>query len=296
LRFARQMVDQERCRSGRTGTTGNRVGSNVSRVRIPLSPPSGLWHLPFAIYHGVRHQALAFSRASTAPCPLFESFGDTLRIVSVNVALPVSVPGTARGTVNTGIYKQPVSGPVGVFSSNLAGDGQGDTQNHGGPLKVVYAYAAEDYGYWRQQEGLAIPSFGWFGENLTVEGVPSDQVRLGDLWKAGTALLQVTEPRSPCYKLDHKVGIPRFAARFQRSGRVGFYLRVIREGSLTTGADITLVESTPGAMTVRELSDYRHYGTGGQSLAARIISLEHVGTEWQRRARRVADGAMVGQR
>jgi MOSC domain-containing protein YiiM len=102
----------------------------------------------------------------------------------------------------------------------------------------------EDCGYWRQQEGLAIQSFGRFGENLIVEGARSKQPCLDDLQESGTALLQVTEPRSPCYKLDHKDGVLRFAALFQRSGCVGFHLRVLREGSLAAGADITLAVKT----------------------------------------------------
>jgi MOSC domain-containing protein YiiM len=228
--------------------------------------------------------------------PLIRIFGVAMQIVSVNVAMPVSVPGTARGKVTTGIYKHAVDGPVEVLATGLTGDGQGDTVNHGGPLKTVYAYAAEDYDYWRQQEGLAIPEFGWFGENLTVAGAPSDAVHVGDIWEVGSVRLQVTEPRSPCYKLDHKVGIPRFASRFQRSGRVGFYLRVLTEGSLNTGASVTLASSDSGTMTVRQLSDFRHYGTGGPSMAARVLGLDDVGPEWQRRARKLTSGALESQR
>ncbi|MDA0797510.1 MAG: MOSC domain-containing protein [Chloroflexi bacterium] len=219
-----------------------------------------------------------------------------MQIVSVNVAMPASVSGTARGTVNSGIYKHAVDGPVDVLASGLTGDGQGDTLNHGGPLKTVYAYAAEDYDYWRVQEGLSIPEFGWFGENLTVAGVESHEVRVGDIWDVCSVRLQVTEPRSPCYKLDHKVGIPRFAARFQRSGRVGFYLRVLSEGSLAADARVTLASSDPGTITVRELSDFRHYGMGGRSMAARVLGLDHVGPEWQRRARTLMTSALESQR
>jgi MOSC domain-containing protein YiiM len=180
---------------------------------------------------------------------------------------------------------------VEVLATNLAGDGQGDLLNHGGPTKAVYAYASNDYDYWRQQEGLSIPEFGWFGENLTVENAISDDVRVGDIWEIGTVRLQVTEPRSPCFKLDHKVGIPRFAARFQRTGRVGFYLRVLQEGSLAAGAEVTLAGGLPGAMTVRELSDFRHYGTGGRSMATRILAIDGMGVKWLRRPRKLLSTA-----
>jgi MOSC domain-containing protein YiiM len=214
-----------------------------------------------------------------------------MRIVSVNVCMPRPVSGTARGTVASGIYKRSVSGPVEVLATNLAGDGQGDLLNHGGPTKAVYAYAANDYDYWRQQEGLSIPEFGWFGENLTVENAMSDDVRVGDIWEIGTVRLQVTEPRSPCFKLDHKIGIPRFAARFQRTGRVGFYLRVLQEGSLAAGAEVALAGGLPGAMTVRELSDFRHYGTGGRSMATRILAIDGMGVKWLRRPRKLLSTA-----
>lgn len=215
-----------------------------------------------------------------------------MQIVSVNVAMPASVSGTARGTVTSGIYKHAVDGPVDVHATNLAGDGQGDLENHGGPLKAIYVYASEDYDYWRQHEGLSIPEFGWFGENLTVAGAASNEVHVGDIWEVGSVRLQVTEPRSPCYKLDHKVGTPRFAARFQQSGRLGFYLRVLSEGSLGADTQVMLASSEPGAMTVRELSEYRYLGRGGRSMAARVLGLDHVGPEWQRRARRLMSGAL----
>jgi MOSC domain-containing protein YiiM len=214
-----------------------------------------------------------------------------MNIVSVNVAMPTPVAGTARGTVPTAIYKHAVDGPVEVRTTNLAGDAQGDLENHGGPLKAVYAYCTSDYDHWRQ-EGLTIPEYGWFGENLSVDGTSCEETRTGDVWQVGAVRLQVTEPRSPCYKLDHKVGIPRFAARFQRSGRVGFYMRVIVQGPIEAGASIELVERTPGAMTIRELSDFRHYGTGGRAMAARILELDNIGPKWLTRPRKLLASAL----
>jgi MOSC domain-containing protein YiiM len=217
-----------------------------------------------------------------------------MRIVSVNVAMPTPIVGTARGTVSSAIYKRAVEGPVVIGTTNLAGDIQGDLENHGGPLKAIYAYAVSDYDFWRS-EGLTIPEFGWFGENLSVEGVTGEDVRTGDVWEVGTAVLQATEPRSPCYKLDHKIGIARFAARFQRTGRVGFYLRVLQEGVITAGDTATLVQRTPGAMTIRELSDFRHYGTGGRPMATRIMELDSIGPPWRTRPRRLLASTLAAK-
>ena len=168
-----------------------------------------------------------------------------MQLISVNVARPRLLQGTARGDVMSAIHKGPVEGPVMVRRLNVDGDAQGDPTVHGGPDAAVYVYAFEDYAFWAAQLKREPPSFGWFGENLTVQGASSDAMCFGDVWRVGGALLQVTEPRSPCYKLDHKMGIRYFAARFRRSGRVGFYNRVLEEGPVQAGDEATIVEAAP---------------------------------------------------
>ena len=181
-----------------------------------------------------------------------------MQLISVNVAKPQLLTGTARGDVMSAIHKQPVEGPVMVRRLNVDGDAQGDPTVHGGPDAAVYVYAFEDYAFWAEQLKRELPAGGWFGENLTVHGASSDVMCFGDIWRVGGALLEVTEPRSPCYKLDHKMGIRYFAARFRRSGRVGFYNRVLAEGQVQAGDEATLVEPHPARISIRLLSDVRH--------------------------------------
>ncbi len=170
------------------------------------------------------------------------------RLLSVQVGKPRSIPQGDR-TVRTAIFKEPVLFRVRVRRLNLDGDSQADLRVHGGPDKAVYAYDLSGYAHWRRKLGLELP-FGQFGENLTVEGMPESLVRIGDIYRIGTALLQVSQPRSPCYKLSLKMGRPAFARDFLASGHPGFYLRVLEEGELGAGDPIALVEAGPDGATV----------------------------------------------
>ncbi|MCY4447253.1 MAG: MOSC domain-containing protein [Chloroflexi bacterium] len=199
-----------------------------------------------------------------------------MHLISVNVAKPQLLTGTARGDVMSSIHKRPVEGPVTVRRLNVDGDAQGDPTVHGGPDAAVYVYAFEDYAFWTAQLKREIDSFGWFGENLTVEGASSDAMCFGDVWRVGGALLQVTEPRSPCFKLDHKMGIRYFAARFRRSGRVGFYNRVLEEGTVQAGDEATLVEPHPARISIRLLSDVRHAKDVSVDDVERVLAVDNL--------------------
>src|SRR4030095_1093991 len=150
------------------------------------------------------------------------------RLLSVQVGRPRSIPQGER-TVRTAIYKEPVFFRARARRLNLDGDSQAHLRVHGGPDKAVYAYDLSGYEHWRRKLGLELP-FGQFGENLTVEGMPESLVRIGGIYGVGTALLQVSLPRSPCYKLSLKMGRPDFGRDFLASGHPGFYLRVLEEG------------------------------------------------------------------
>ncbi len=176
-----------------------------------------------------------------------------MKIVSVNVSLPRTVEHEGR-TVSTGIYNKPVAGRVKVNKLNLDGDGQADLSVHGGIDKAVYFYDLESYHYWRQELGRNDLAFGHFGENFTVEGMPDDQIHIGDIFRVGSALLEVTYPRVPCFKLDMKMGLPGFSRQFATSGRLGFYCRVIEEGEVGAGDPIDRVEVGPERVTVREFA------------------------------------------
>jgi MOSC domain-containing protein YiiM len=176
-----------------------------------------------------------------------------MKLVSVNVSLPKTVRWGSR-SVQTGIYKEPVSGAVFVGRLNLDGDGQADPKYHGGPDKAVYTYPAGHYAYWKEALGRSDLPYGTFGENFTVEGMLETSVRTGDVYElAGGARVQVTRPRTPCPKLGMKMGSLRFVKRFQEAGRPGFYMRVLKEGLVEAGDAITLVESDPSLPTVSQI-------------------------------------------
>jgi MOSC domain-containing protein YiiM len=174
------------------------------------------------------------------------------RVVSLNVGVPQPLMTPGNVEVLSGIVKVPVTGRRRVVRHNVDGDGQADPRVHGGEMKAVYAYPYEHYGFWSRElprQGLPM---GLFGENLTTEGLVEADVRIGDRFGIGTALLEVTQPRQPCFKLAAHIGRPDFPKLFARSGRSGWYLRVVEEGEI--GAGDWIVREVAGAgPTVLEL-------------------------------------------
>src|SRR5712671_199901 len=184
-----------------------------------------------------------------------------MKVVSVNVGLPRQI--ISRGeAVLTSIFKEPVAGRVRVETLNLAGDRQSDLTVHGGAQKAVYVYPSEHYAFWRQElPGVDLP-WGSFGENLTVEGLAEDRVRIGDEITIGSAAFVVTQPRMPCFKLGIRFGRMDMVKRFLQSGRSGFYLSVSCEGELGAGDRIALTPSQAPAITVAEFVSI--YATNGR--------------------------------
>jgi len=165
-------------------------------------------------------------------------------VLSVNVALPCTVTWNER-EVLTGIFKRPVLGRVTVRELGLEGDGQADLTVHGGVGKAVYAYPSEHYDYWHHELKRDL-TWGMFGENLTTAGLLEDSVRIGDRFRVGSVVLEVTQPRFPCYKLGIKFGSMEMVQRFQDSGKSGFYLAVRSEGEIAAGDPITLTSFGDG--------------------------------------------------
>jgi MOSC domain-containing protein YiiM len=174
------------------------------------------------------------------------------RVLSVNVALGRTVLWKG-GSVRTGIYKVPAARRVRVRALGLEGDEQADLQVHGGPLKAVYAYPSEHYAFWQREIPGAPLSWGAFGENLTVSGLSESRVHVGDAFRIGSAVLAVTKPRFPCYKLGIKFGREDMIDRFLRSGRTGFYLRVLEEGELGPGDAVEVLGGGEGQPTIAHL-------------------------------------------
>jgi MOSC domain-containing protein YiiM len=186
-----------------------------------------------------------------------------MRIVSVNVGMPAPLRRADGAEVPSGIVKAAVAGRVRVGRTNLAGDGQADLSVHGGPDKAVYAYPHEHYARWAAELGRDDLVPGIFGENLTVEGLAEDDVLIGDRFRAGAALLEVSQPRMPCFKLGIRMGDPGFLKPFLRSGRLGFYLRVLEEGHLAAGDAIARAGRGDPEVSIRSLA--RLFAEGGAS-------------------------------
>lgn len=176
-----------------------------------------------------------------------------MRIISLNVARPRLM--VYRGaTINTGIFKEPVSGPVQLRTLNLDGDRQADLSVHGGPYKAVYGYPSEHYPFWRQEFPDKDLPWGMFGENFTTEGVFENDLHVGDRLQVGTAVIMVRQPRTPCYKLAAKFQRDDMLERFLASGRSGFYFSVEQEGTVETGDSFEFLSRAEEASTIEEVN------------------------------------------
>jgi MOSC domain-containing protein YiiM len=153
----------------------------------------------------------------------------------------------------SGIYKEPVLGPVWLGPENLDGDKQADRRVHGGPNRAVLAYCAEHYDLWRAELPELALGYGSFGENFAVSGLSEATVCMGDVYDVGEARVQVSQLRGPCFKLELRVGLPGMIGRVLANGRAGWYLRVLQEGYVEAGQAMTLVERQPNARTMLEL-------------------------------------------
>ena len=175
------------------------------------------------------------------------------RLLSVNVGLPRDIEWKGR-TVHTAIWKEPVPGRRRANRLNLAGDGQGDLAGHGGEQRAVFVYQIESHRYWEEKLGRTGFVPGQFGENFTVEALPDDAVCIGDRYRIGTALFQVTQPLVTCYRVGIRMSEPRMPALLTASGRPGFYFRVLEEGEVGAGDAIVKVSDGPERMTVAEVN------------------------------------------
>ncbi len=175
------------------------------------------------------------------------------RLLSLNVGLPHDVAWRGR-TVHTAIWKEPVQGRRMVRRLNIDGDGQGDLAGHGGEHRAVFVYQIEAYRYWQSQLGRTDFTYGQFGENFTVEGLPDDEVCIGDRYRVGSALLEVTQPRVTCYRVGIRMNEPQMASLLVAHDRPGFYFRVLEEGEIEAGDEIVRIATGPEGMTVAEMN------------------------------------------
>jgi MOSC domain-containing protein YiiM len=204
-------------------------------------------------------------------------------VLSVNLA---DVRTIERGgkPVRTGIWKLPAEGRVAAGRLGLAGDVQGDRAVHGGPDKAIYAYAREDTEWWEAELGRQL-EHGTFGENLTLSGVDASGALVGERWRVGSAVLEVSEPRFPCWKLATKMGDSTFLRRFAEALRPGTYLRVIEEGELGAGDEIEVVERPEHDVTVLLIAEAVQVDQG---LAPRLLAAPRLSAQYREWAERRA--------
>jgi MOSC domain-containing protein YiiM len=203
-----------------------------------------------------------------------------MKLLSVNAGLPREVEWNGK-IIRTSIFKAPVSGRVRVARLNLKGDQQSDLSVHGGIDKAVYAYPSEHCPFWREELPGADLPWGAFGENFTTEGLLEERIHIGDRLRIGSAEFVVTQPRMPCFKLGIRFGRPDIVKRFLHSGRSGFYFAVLREGEVTAGDSIELLERDEHGITVTDVVNLYRRDATNQDLLRRVSELPSLPKSWR---------------
>src|SRR4051795_3715173 len=214
-------------------------------------------------------------------------------LLSVSVGLPKDVPWHGK-TVFTGVFKDPVSGPRRVRKLNVDGDGQGDIAGHGGEQRAVFVYQIDSYRYWERELGRDDFVYGQFGENFTVEGLGDDEVCIGDRYRIGTAVFEVTQPRVTCYRVGIRMNDPRIPALLVSHRRPGFYFRVLEEGDVQAGDDILKLASGPEQMTVAEVDGLLYLPGHPRQLLLRALRIPALSPGWQASFRALLDAGAGG--
>ena len=202
------------------------------------------------------------------------------RLLSVNVALPRDIEWRGK-TVHSGIWKEPVQGRRRVKRLNVEGDGQGDLGGHGGEQRAVFVYQIESYRYWEGRLGRQGLSYGQFSENFTVEGLADDDVCIGDRYRIGSALFEVTQPRVTCYRVGIRMDEPQMPALLTSSGRPGFYLRVLEEGEVGACDPIVPVARGPERMTVAEVNALLYLSRHPRQQLERVLRIPALSPGWR---------------
>ena len=203
-----------------------------------------------------------------------------MKLISLNVARP-RLALYKGATVNTGIFKKPVSGRIALRRLNLEGDQQADLSVHGGPYKAVYAYPAEHYEFWRRELPEMDLPWGMFGENFTTEGVSEDEVHVGDLFRVGSATVMARQPRMPCYKLALKFQRDDILERFLLSGRSGIYFSVEQEGEVGEGDSIELASQNLSGITIAEMNRLFVQEKYNHDLLRKAIATDALPESWR---------------
>jgi len=203
-----------------------------------------------------------------------------MKLISVNVGLPRVVMSNSD-PVSTGIFKEPLAGRVMLRTLNLDGDRQADLSVHGGPSKAVYAYPSEHYDYWKHELPEMELPWGMFGENFTTTGLFESELNIGDKFHVGSAVVVVTQPRLPCYKLGLKFGRSDMIKKFLESERTGFYFAVLQEGEVGVGDSIELIEGSKRSVRVSDITRLYTREKHNIGLLRRAIAVEALPESWR---------------
>ncbi|MEU6812944.1 MOSC and FAD-binding oxidoreductase domain-containing protein [Streptomyces sp. NPDC046831] len=209
-------------------------------------------------------------------------------LLAVNIGMPRDVAWKGR-TTHTGVWKRPAQGPRMVRRLNIDGDGQGDLAGHGGPHRAVLVYQLDSYRHWRRFLGRDDLTHGHFGENFTVDGLSDDEVCIGDRYRIGDAVFEVTQPRVTCYRVGLRLDEPRMAALLVAHGRPGFYLRVLTEGQVEAGDEIVRIATGPEAMTVAEIDALLYKPGHPRPQLERALRIPALSPGWQVSLRALLD-------
>jgi ferredoxin-NADP reductase/MOSC domain-containing protein YiiM len=214
-------------------------------------------------------------------------------LLSVNVGKPKNVPWQDR-TVYTGIWKAPIAGARMVRRLNIDGDGQGDLNGHGGEQRAVLVYQIDSYGHWQKHFGRDDFEYGQFGENFTVDGLPDDEVCIGDRYHIGEAEFEVTQPRVTCFRVGMRLGEPQMPALLVAHHRPGFYLRVITEGRVQAGDEIVRTRVGPHALSVADVDALLYLPDRDPGQLRAVVDIPALSPGWQQSFRDLLDAADHG--
>jgi MOSC domain-containing protein YiiM len=202
-----------------------------------------------------------------------KSQGTAMKLLSINVARPRII--IAKGQrISTGIFKEPVEGPLMLRRLNLDGDRQADLRVHGGPSKAAYVYPSEHYPLWRKDLPDMDLQYGMFGENFTTEGLNEVNTNIGDRFRIGGAVVMATQPREPCFKLAAKFGRDDIIKKFLESGHSGFYLAVVEEGLVEAGQSVERIYRDENGVTIADMNRLYLHGASDAALVRRALRVE----------------------
>jgi len=202
-------------------------------------------------------------------------------LAGIQAGMPRPYGMERRPPWRSGYAKSPIGGCVRVRRENLDGDGQADLRHHGGPDMAVLAYPQEHYARWRDELRWPDVPYGAFGENFTVAGVTEEDACLGDVWRAGSALLQISQPRKPCRNISRFWHRPELLRLVQRTGRYGFYLRVLEEGIVEAGQPVQLVDRPNPEWTVERATAARSCASRAPGEAQALLDIAELGDDWR---------------